>query len=226
MAANSAKKGAIFTKLAREIQVAAKLGGPDPAGNSRLARAIDSAREVGCPKDTIERAIKKGSGQVEGGAIDEITYEGFGPHRVGLIVECQTDNRTRTAADIRNLFNKNGGQLGEIGSVSWMFDRISLIEGTHTNAGIDAEGEAIEAGANEVEKNPDGSYSFFGAPEDLKVIDTTLSARGWTISTAELSYKSKQGTELNDAQKKEALEFIQLVDDNDDTHRIHATIKL
>lgn len=226
MAANAAKKGAIFTKLAREIQVAARLGGPDPAGNSRLRMAIEAAKEVSCPKDTIERAIKKGSGQVEGGSIEEVTYEGFGPHRVGLIVECQTDNRVRTAADIRNLFNKNGGQLGEIGSVSWMFDRISLIEGTHTTNGIDAEAEAIEAGANEVEKDTDGIFTFIGAPEDLKTIETTLTARGWKISTAELSYKAKQGTEINDAQKKEVIEFIQLLDDNDDTHRIHATIPL
>lgn len=225
MAANAAKKGAKFTKLAREIQVAAKMGGPDPLTNSRLRMAIDAAREESCPKDTIERAIKKGAGLLDDGSqIEEITYEGRGPHKVGIMVECQTDNRNRTSSEIRNIFNKNGGQLGEIGSAGWMFDRVSLIEGTHDSV-KDPEEEAIEAGANEVEKVGD-AYRFFGAPEDLKNIETGLTGRGWKITTAELSYKAKTLTELNDAQKKEVYEFIQLLDDNDDTHRIHATIDL
>ena len=131
MAANAAKKGAKFTKLAREIQVAAKLGGPDPNSNSRLRIAVDAAREEMCPKDTIERAIKKGAGLLDdGSSIEEAVYEGYAPHKVGMIVECQTDNRTRTIADVRNIFNKNGGHLGEQGSVAWMFDRISLVEGS------------------------------------------------------------------------------------------------
>jgi YebC/PmpR family DNA-binding regulatory protein len=156
-------------------------------------------------------------------AIEEVAYEGFGPHRVAMIVECQTDNRVRTAADIRNLFNKNGGQLGEIGSVGWMFERVSLIEGSNSKKDIDGETEAIEAGANEVEKNDDGSWSFYSAPEDLKIVETALISRGFKIQTAELSFKPKQITELTEAQKKEVLEFIEVIDDNDDTHRIHAT---
>ena len=116
MAANAAKKGAKFTKFAREIQVASKLGGPDPNGNSRLRMAIDAAREQGVPKDTIERAIKKGAGlDNDGSQVEEITYEGYGPHQVAIIVECQSDNRNRTSGEIRNIFNKNGGRLGEMG---------------------------------------------------------------------------------------------------------------
>lgn len=226
MAANAAKKGAIFTKLAREIQVSAKLGGPDPESNSRLRMAIDAAREASCPKDTIERAIKKGAGLLEDSAqIEEITYEGYGPHQVALIVECQSDNRNRTSSEIRNIFNKNGGRLGEIGSVAWMFDRVSLIEGVHVSI-KDAEEEAIEAGANEVESLDESSFRFYGAPEDLKSIETSLNERGWKITTAELAYKAKNLTDLNDEQKKEVIEFIQLLDDNDDTSRIHATIEL
>lgn len=225
MAANAAKKGAKFTKYAREIQVAAKLGGPDPAGNSRLRMAIDAAKEASVPKDTIERAIRKGAGlDADAAQIEEITYEGYGPHQVAIIVECQTDNRNRTSGEIRNIFNKNGGRLGEMGSVMWMFDRIALIEGTNPSV-KDPEEDAIEAGANDVEKNGD-NYRFTGAPEDLKAIEAALTSRGWKISTAELSYKAKNLTEIDDAQKKDVFEFVQLLDDDDDTSRIHATIEL
>lgn len=224
MAANAAKKGAKITKLAREIQVAAKLGGPDPATNNRLRAAIDAAREESCPKDTIERAIKKGAGLLDdGNQIEEITYEGYGPHQVAVIVECQSDNRNRTASEIKNIFNKNGGRFGD--SVMWMFERVSLIEGTNPSV-KDAEEDAIEAGANEVEKVSDTDFRFYGAAEDLKAIETALSSRGWKINTAELSYQAKNPTELSDDQKKEVYEFVQLLDDNDDTSRIHATIDL
>jgi len=225
--ANAQKKGAKFTKLAREIQVAAKLGGPDPEANSRLSIAINVAREHSCPKDTIERAIKKGAGLLDDGhVIEEALYEGFSPHKVGILVECQSDNKHRTAADIRNIFNRNGGHMGEPGSVSWMFDRIALVEGSYTKGKLeDPEVEAIEAGANEVDALGEGVYSFTGAPEDLKSIQEALSGRGWKITTAELSYKAKNTTELTPEQKKEVLEFIHLLDENDDTHRIHASIE-
>ena len=225
IAAAAAAKGAKFTKHAREIQVAAKLGGPDPASNSRLRMAIDSAKEDSCPKDTIERAIKKGAGLLDDGAqIEEITYEGYAPHQVAVIVECQTDNRNRTATNIRNIFNKNDARIGEMGSVAWMFDRVSYLEGINANV-KDAEEDAIEVGANEVTKNHDGTFSFFGNPEELKTIETGLSGRGWKITTAELSYKPKNLTELNDDQKKEVYEFIAKLDSDDDTSRIHATIE-
>src|SRR5579863_3594047 len=117
------KKGALFTKLAREISVAARLGGPDPESNSRLKLAVLAAKEVSCPKETIDRAIKKGAGLDQGAnLIEEVLYEGYGPHGVGVMVECQTDNRNRTVAEIRNLFKNHGGNLGENGAVAWMFD--------------------------------------------------------------------------------------------------------
>lgn len=218
------KKGAVFTKVAREIAVAAKLGGGDPAANSRLKLAIDAAREVSCPKDTIERAIKKGTGQLDDGAqIEEMVYEGYGPHGVGIIVECQSDNRNRTVSEIRSLFKTNGGNLGDSGAVAWMFERVCLIQGKKAEVG-DPEEEAIEAGANEVEKEDDGSYSFYGAPTDLDAIRTALHERGWEITVAELSYKSKEKAKLNDEQKKEVFELLELLEDNDDSHRVHATI--
>lgn len=220
----SQKKGAVFTKVAREIAVAAKLGGGDPEGNSRLKLAIAAAKEVSCPKDTIERAIKKGTGQLDDGAqIEEITYEGYGPHGVGILVECQTDNRTRTVSEIRNVFKSNGGNMGESGAVAWMFERVCLIQGTKASVG-DPEEEAIEAGANEVEKEDDGAYSFFGSPTDLDAIRTALQGRGWTISVAELSYKPKDKTDLNEAQLKDVYELLEALEDNDDSHRVHATV--
>jgi YebC/PmpR family DNA-binding regulatory protein len=221
----SQKKGAIFTKLAREIAVAARLGGGDPASNSRLKLAVDAAREASCPKDTIERAIKKGTGQLDDGAqVEEIAYEGYGPHGVGIIVECQTDNRNRTVSEIRNLFETHGGNLGSSGAVAWMFERVCLIQGKKENVG-DPEEEAIEVGANEVEHDADeGAYNFYGNPSDLDGIRTGLQGRGWTISVAELSYKAKEKSKISEEQKQEIFELLEALEDNDDSHRVHATL--
>lgn len=221
--ANAQKKGAIFTKLAREIQVAAKAGGADPTMNARLRLAIDNAKKESCPNDTIDRAIKKGAGLLDDGKIiEELTYEGFGPHGVGVLVECQTDNRNRTAADIRGLFKSHGGNMGESGSVGWMFKHVSLIEGTKSGS-FDPDEEAIEAGADEVEKDGD-TYTFFGAPEALASIQEVLTKRGWKIAKAEMSYKPTNPTELSEAQRKEVEEFLNELDDHDDTHKIHVTL--
>jgi YebC/PmpR family DNA-binding regulatory protein len=224
MTANAQKKGALFTKLAREITVAARLGGPDPDANSRLRLAVNAARAESCPKDTIERAIKKGAGLLEGSEIEECLYEGFGPHNVGIMVECQTDNRHRTAPDIRNLFKKHGGQMGEPGSVAWMFDRLSLVEGKPGQEIRDAEEEAIEAGANEVSRLENGHYRFWGAIEDLDSIRGALTDRGWDITTAEISYKPQNFTDLNEEQLQETLKLLEALDDNEDSHRIHVSI--
>lgn len=222
-AANAQKKGLVFTKLAREIQVAAKSGVPDPELNSRLRMAIDAAKAQSCPNDTIERAIKKGAGLLDDGKIiEEITYEGYGPHRVGVIIECQTDNKHRTAPDIRNIFKKHGGHIGELGSVAWMFTRVGLIEGTKEGH-FDPEEEAIEAGANEVESTDNG-FSFITHLTDLDTVKHQLQNRGWKITIAEPSYKANNLTELDELQTKEIQEFLNALDDMDDTHRVHATI--
>lgn len=219
--ANAAKKGAVFTKLAREIQVAAR-SGADPNFNSRLRMAVDAAKKASCPNDTIDRAIKKGSGQLDGQQIEELVYEGYGPHGVGVIVECQTDNKNRTAPDMRLLFKKGGGAMGESNSVAWMFDRVSMIEGTKPGS-FDPDEEAIEAGANEVEKDED-HYVFYANPEDLDAVRTVLTGRGWTVTKAEFSYVAKTPAELSDEQKSEVMEFLGSLDDHDDTHRVHATL--
>lgn len=218
------KKGAVFTKLAREIAVAAKLGGGDPNANSRLKLAIDAAREASCPKDTIERAIKKGTGQLDDGAqIEEVTYEGYGPHGVGIIVECQTDNRTRTVSEIRNVFKTNGGNMGESGAVAWMFDRVAMVEGRKAGVG-DPEEDAIEAGANEVTKEEDNLYAFYASPSDLDAVAKALAGRGFEIVKAELTYKVKDPTKISEDQKKEVYELLEALEDNDDSHRVHASL--
>ena len=217
------KKGQIFTKLAREISVSARTGVPDPESNPRLKIAIQAAKAASCPKETIERAIKKGSGQIEGGVIEELTYEGYGPHKVGVIVECQTDNKNRSVSEIRNIFKKSEGQLGALGSVAWMFDRVCLVEGIKENI-EDPEEEAIEAGADDVEEGEEGSYSFYGAVEDLDLIRNSLMKRGWEVRVAELSYRPKNTTELNKEQKSEVQKFLEALEENEDSHRIYATI--
>ena len=217
----AAKKGAQFSKLAKEIQVAAKLGGADPDSNARLRMAIDAARAVSVPKDTIERAIKKGSGQLDGGEIFEVTYEGFGPHQVGVLVECQTDNKNRSASDIKALFNKRGGGMG---GVSWMFDRVGLVEAKKSGE-FDPEEEAIEANANEVEAGEEeGSWAFYGDADAVDSIRTALTERGWEVTKAELSYKANTITELGEEQLQEVYEFLEALDDHDDSHRIHASL--
>lgn len=226
--ANAAKKGAQISKLAKEISIAAKLGGGDPDTNSRLRLAINTARSESVPKDTIERAIKKGTGQLDDGkTIEEVMYEGYGPHQVGVLVECQTDNRARTAPDIRFIFKKHQGQMGEQGSVAWMFERVGLVEGEAPNKEFDPEEEAIEAGADEVEKGEGDEklFSFYTAPDALDSVQKTLAERGWDIKTCELSYKAKNKTEdLNEEQTKEVYEFLDALDDNEDTSRIHSTL--
>ena len=220
---NSQKKGLVFTKLAREISVATKAGGADPTMNARLRMAIDAAKKQSCPNDTIERAIKKGSGQLDDGAqIEEVIYEGYGPHGVGVIVECQTDNRHRTAPEVRNTFKKHDGSMGESGSVAWMFERVGLIEAKKSGS-FDPEEEAIEAGANEVEKSDEG-YSFYTSIESLDEVRHNLQKRGWTVQSFEPSFKAKNTTELSSEQKTDIEEFLVALDDMDDSHRVYATI--
>lgn len=221
---NAAKKGKMFTKVAREIAVAAKLGGPDPEANSRLKMAILAAKAISCPKDTVERAIKRGAGlDSDAAAIEELTYEGLGPHGVGIVVECQTDNRNRAVSEIRNIFRKHDGNLGESGSVAWMFNRVSEVIAEKAEVG-DPEEDAIEVGANEVEKNDDGSYSFIGELTDLDSLNKQLQARGWSVKSADRVYRAKNMTELGEAERKTVIELLEALDDCDDTQKIYSTL--
>ncbi len=223
-AEKSAAKGKIFTKVAREISVAAKLGGPDPEGNSRLKLAILAAKEVSCPKDTIERAIQKGAGTGGDGAqIEELTYEGTGPNGIGVVVECQTDNKNRTVSELRRIFRHHEGNLGEIGSVQWMFDRVSLVTAEKAGA-FDPEEEAIECGANDVEKNDDGTYSFVGGLTDFDSLRNALTGRGWTLRLAERVYRAKNFVELEGDARDTVIEMLEELDDCDDSQKVYSNL--
>lgn len=225
------KKGRMTTKLVREIQVAARMGGPNPEFNPRLHAAVESAKKQSVYKDTIERAIAKGAG-LDGKAdtFTTVVFEGFTPHRVPVIVECLTDNNNRTAPEIRVLF-----RAGSMASVGWMFDHVGMIEGYTTKAGADAETEALEAGADDLEvlaaddleDVPAGAVvaRFFTPMNQLDAVSKALKAAGWTITTAELSYRPKEYPELTDEQREEVTAFLQSLDEHDDVHRVHAALR-
>jgi len=229
--ANATKRGQVIGKLVREIMVAAKLGGSDPDLNARLYAALEAARKASVPRDTIERAVKKGAGQTgEKVNYELITYEGFAPHKVAVIVECLTDNRNRTAPEIRHLFR--AGSLGAPGSVGFFFDHKGVVEATHADKTRDAEGDAIEAGAQnveplEAEEIPDGHVGarFIIEIKDLDTVSKFLTKAGWKVTAAELRYVAKNLVELPDAQRKEVADFLSALDDHDDVHRVYASMK-
>lgn len=213
-------KGRLFTKLTKEVMIAAR-GGPDPAMNPRLRLAVEAAKKASMTKDTLERAIKKGAGLLDEGAVFEtVTFEGFAPHQVPVIVECLTDNKNRTAPNIRLLFRK--GQLGATGSVSWDFLRRGAIEASPPAGGEDPEEAAIEAGAQDTEPGEDGSTVFLTEPADLDAVGRALTARGWTLSSQELVWTPKNPVALDDEKRAEVEAFLAAIDDDDDVRAVFA----
>ena len=220
--AAAAAKGKIISKMAKEIIVAAK-NGADPTGNPRLRMAIDAARRQSVPRDTIERAIKKGSGQLDGPVnYDAVTYEGFGPHRVPVIVECLTDNRNRTATNIRVLFRKF--QLGNTGSVSWDFNHVGMIIAAADEGAPDAETAAIEAGAQDFEAGEEGTMVFYSEPTDLDAVSKALAAQKWTVTSSKMGWKAKNLMSLDEAAMAEVTAFLQEVDADDDVQEIYTAL--
>ncbi|HEX3776184.1 MAG TPA: YebC/PmpR family DNA-binding transcriptional regulator [Polyangiaceae bacterium] len=212
-------KGRLFTKLAKEIIIAARAGA-DPNTNSRLRLAIEQAKRASMTRDTLERAIKKGAGLLEGQAAHEtVFYEGFAPHQVPVIVECLTDNKNRTAPNMRLLFKK--GQLGASGSVSWDFDRAGAVEAAPPAAGEDAEEAAIEAGAQEVELAEEGLYRFITEATDLDAVQRALAARGWSVSAANLVWIPKNPVTLEGEARAEVEAFLAALDEDDDVQRLY-----
>ncbi|MBS2018209.1 MAG: YebC/PmpR family DNA-binding transcriptional regulator [Deltaproteobacteria bacterium] len=217
--ASAAAKGRIFTKLAKEIMVAAR-SGADPSMNPRLRLAVEAAKKASMTKDTLERAIKKGAGLLDEPAnFETVTYEGFAPHQVPVIVECLTDNRNRTSANVRVLFRK--GQLGASGSVSWDFTRLGQIEATPPEGGADADEAAIEAGAQDLEPGDEGATRFFTEPSDLDAVNKALSDRKWNVTSAALIWKAKNPVALDDAKRAEVVAFLESLDEDDDVQNLY-----
>lgn len=231
---NAKRKSGNTSKLVKEIAVAAKLGGPNPDGNARLAAAIEKAKKESVSRDVIQRAINKGAGIGEEKMVMEnVTFEGYAPHKVPVIVEVITDNNNRTAPEIRVLFKK--GQLGASGSNKFLFDHVGLVEAHTSKAGVDIEEAAIEAGANEVqalthEQNDDIPEGVVGARfitdrAQTAAVSKWLTENGWTVVTSELGHVPKQIPNLTEEQMAEVGEFLQSLDDHDDVHRVWAAVK-
>lgn len=222
LAANA--KGRLFGKLAKDIMIAARHGA-DPASNARLRLVVEQARKVSMPKDTLDRAIKKGAGLTgETVHFEHVVYEGYAPHRVPVMVECLTDNVNRAASDMRVLFRK--GQLGTSGSVSWDFEHVGIIEAEPSSADADAETAAIEAGAQDVEPgDEEGTTIFLTDYADLDLVSRALPAQGFAVLSAKLGYKPKNpinSSSLNAEQLEEVESFLAAMDDNEDVQNVFA----
>jgi YebC/PmpR family DNA-binding regulatory protein len=226
--AADAKRGKLFTKLTRALIVAAKEGGGDPAGNLALQNAIEKARSYSMPKDTIDRAIAKGSGaDADASQFETIVYEGYGPSGVAVLVEALTDNRNRTAGEVRNVFTKNDGNLGGTGAVAWLFERHGVV--VVEAAGVDEDElmlAAADGGAEDIE--PDGStFQITSAPESLAAVRTAVEAAGFTVESAELTMIPKTTVEVADeADAKKVLRLIDQLEENDDVQDVYANFDI
>lgn len=221
-----AKRGKLFSKLIREITVSARLGGGDPAGNPRLRAAIDNALVGNMPKDTIERAVKRGAGGDGGENLEEARYEGYGPGGVAVMVDCMTDNRKRTVAEVRHAFAKCGGNLGTDGSVAYLFTKVGLIAypaGTDEDALMEA---ALEAGAADVVNNDDGSLDVLTAPDDFIDVREALRAAGQVPDGAEITLRAGAGhvVDLDGAQTMTRL--LDMLEDLDDVQKVYSNAEI
>jgi len=225
--AQDAKRAKVFTKLIRELTVSAKTGMPDPAMNPRLRAAIVAARAANMPKDTMERAIKRGAGGDDGTNYEEVRYEGYGPGSVAIIVEGLTDNRNRTATEVRTAFNKNGGALGETNSVSFMFDRVGAIRFPAAAAGAEAMFEgALDAGADNVESDEEG-HEITCAPDDLGTVRDAMEAKFGTPEYARLDWKPQTTVPVSDEETaRTLLKLLDILEDNDDVQRVQANFEI
>ncbi|HEX8288290.1 MAG TPA: YebC/PmpR family DNA-binding transcriptional regulator [Pyrinomonadaceae bacterium] len=222
-----AKRGKIFTKLIKEITVAARTGGSgDVDANARLRKAVNDAKAQNMPNDTIDRAIKRGTGELEGVNYEEITYEGYGVGGVAVLVETMTDNRNRTVAELRHLFSKNGGNLGEAGSVAWMFDKKGLIIVDKAAKSEDELFElVIEAGADDLQDEGD-VFEIYTAPENFDAVLDAVKASGIEPQAAEISMIPQNYIALAGADAQKMLKLYDAIDDNDDVQKVHANFDI
>ena len=225
--ANDAKRGKIFTKLIKEITIAARMGGGDPDGNPRLRTAVIAAKSENMPKDNIARAIKKGTGDLDGAVYEEILYEGYGPGGIAVLVETMTDNKNRTVADVRHFFAKSGGNLGESGCVAWMFDKKGSI--TVDREGVDEDelmDLAIEAGAEDVIED-ETTFQILTEPDDFSEVVENLQKSGVKCLEASITMIPKNTVEV-DAEKtaRSLMKLLDNLEDNDDVQKVHANFDI
>jgi YebC/PmpR family DNA-binding regulatory protein len=226
-AAKDAKRGKLFNKVIKEISVAARLGGGDVAANPRLRSAVVSARAASMPSDTIERAIKKGAGELEGVQYVDVTYEGYGPGGVAIMLECLTDNRNRTVSEIRSLFSKNAGHLGETGSVSWIFERVGQIRTVRSDA-IDEAAvleASADAGASDVAAD-DGAFVVTTPPDALEGVRSALAAASIEVEAAEIVLQPKTHVAIAGNEAAQTLRLLEVLEDHDDVQQVSANFEI
>jgi len=224
--AADAKRGQAFTKLGREITVAAREGGPDPDGNARLRQAIQRAREASMPTDTMERAIKRASGNAEGAALEEVGYEGYGPGGAAVLVAALTDNRNRAVAEIRSAFTRAGGSLGESGCVAWLFEQRGVIAIEDGGRDPDELGlQAIDAGAEDV-RVEDGIIEVLTLPVDLETVRTALEGQGVKVASAETALVPKTTIPLDDRNAVATLRLMERLEELDDVQRVYTNLEI
>ncbi|MCU7797242.1 MAG: YebC/PmpR family DNA-binding transcriptional regulator [Candidatus Thiodiazotropha sp. (ex Semelilucina semeliformis)] len=225
-AANDKKRGKIWTKLIREITVAARIGGGEIDANPRLRLAVDKGLSANMPKDTIERAVKRGAGGAEGENYDEIRYEGYGPGGTAVMVDCMTDNRNRTASEVRHAFSKLGGNLGTDGSVAYLFTKqgvLSYASGVDEDAVMEA---AIEAGAEDVATNDDGSVDIITAPEVFSAVKDALIGAGFQPDNDEITYNASTNAVLDESDADKLLRMVEMLEDLDDVQDVYTNAEI
>jgi YebC/PmpR family DNA-binding regulatory protein len=225
-AANDKKRGKVWTKLIREITVAARMGGGDINANPRLRLAVDKGLAANMPKDTIERAIKRGAGGMDGENYDEIRYEGYGPGGTAVMVDCMTDNRNRTASEVRHAFTKLGGNLGTDGSVAYLFNKqgvISFATGVDEDAVMEA---ALEGGAEDVITNDDGSVDVLTSPEAFEDVKQAMITAGYEPDNAEITYNASTSAELDENDADKLLRMVDMLEDLDDVQDVYTNAEI
>lgn len=220
--AQDAKRGKLFTKLIREITVAARDGGGDPAANPRLRAAIDKARGQSMPKDNIDRAIKRGTGDAEGMSYEEVRYEGYGPGGIAVMVDCLTDNRNRTVAEVRHAFSKFGGNLGADGSVAYLFEQTGLLSYTSGQDQDELMEGAIDAGADDVVANDDGSADVLCEPADFDAVKAAMTAQGLAPDHALVTMHASVQTPVRARQAESLLKLLDALDELDDVQHVYS----
>ncbi|MCV6636182.1 YebC/PmpR family DNA-binding transcriptional regulator [Candidatus Albibeggiatoa sp. nov. NOAA] len=220
--AQDAKRGKLFTRLIREITVAARMGGEDPSANPRLRAAIDKALGSNMTKDTVERAVKRGAGTQDGDNFEEVRYEGYGPGGVAVMVDCMTDNRNRTVAEVRHAFSKSGGNLGTDGSVSYLFSKTGLLSfsaETDEDAVMEV---ALDAGAEDIEQNDDGSFDVVTTPEDFYAVKEALDTAELVADNAEITMKASTSSVLDLDGAQKMLRLLNMLEELDDTQQVYS----
>ena len=225
-AVTDAKRGAVFTRLIREITIAAKAGGGDPNGNARLRTAIDAAKAENMPSDNIDRAVKKGTGELAGVTYEEVTYEGYGPGGAAIMIDATTDNPTRTVADIRHIFSRHGGNLGASNSVAWMFDRKAQIlldaAGVNEDAAMEA---ALDAGAEDFARDGD-AFVVTAAPAQLHAVRDALAAKKLKVLSAEIGRIPKNTVKVEGGDAKKLLALVEALEESDDVAKVSSNFDI